>query len=124
MKSHYVFDIEPVPKQRPRFSFKTKSAYTPKKTASFEKQLAALAQAQAVHCYDVPISITVIFTLTRPKTVKREFPTAKNDADNLIKGVCDALNNIAWKDDSLICEIHAKKEYGKSGKITLTIEEL
>ena len=44
---------------------------------------------------------------------KRDMPrvrhTKKPDADNLIKGVWDALDGIVWRDDTQICVVIAEK---------------
>lgn len=48
-------------------------------------------------------------------------PTKKPDADNIAKVVCDALNGIAYHDDTQIIELHIKKRYTDtdSGERTL-----
>ena len=38
-------------------------------------------------------------------------PTKKPDADNIAKVVCDALNGVAYKDDTQIVSLHIKKSY-------------
>lgn len=38
-------------------------------------------------------------------------PTKKPDADNIGKIICDALNGVAFKDDSQIVELTVKKHY-------------
>lgn len=53
---------------------------------------------------------------------------AKPDIDNLLKSVLDALNGVAWKDDSSVVRITAEKFYapimlgGKSGKKRVSSE--
>lgn len=39
------------------------------------------------------------------------YPTKKPDADNIGKIICDALNGVAFKDDSQIVELTVKKYY-------------
>lgn len=49
-------------------------------------------------------------------------PKVKPDIDNVIKGVFDALNGIAWKDDNLVVNVEASKRYGKQAHIEIEIE--
>lgn len=67
------------------------------------------------------IAVTIVFTIRKPKSVKRDYPTVKPDVDNLGKALLDALNEIAYDDDSQIIEINASKKYGHSGHIFLDI---
>ena len=39
-------------------------------------------------------------------------PTKKPDADNVVKIICDALNDVAWADDAQITVLHFEKRYG------------
>ena len=50
-------------------------------------------------------------------------PTSK-DTDNLVKGVTDALNGVAWKDDRTICMLHAEKKFSEVNRITIIIENM
>ena len=59
-----------------------------------------------------PVELQVIFYITKPKTVKREFPTVPADLDKLIRAIGDALSGSVYKDDSQIISITADKRYG------------
>lgn len=48
----------------------------------------------------------------------------KPDCDNLAKSVLDALNGIAYNDDSQITSLHVVKEYGTQPKVILQLKEL
>ena len=50
--------------------------------------------------------------------------TNKPDLSNLIKFTEDALNGIVWEDDSLICEIEARKFYSDIPKTVFKIENI
>ncbi len=39
------------------------------------------------------------------------YPTKKPDADNIAKVICDALNKIAYKDDTQIIDLTVRKLY-------------
>ena len=69
-----------------------------------------------------PLSVIVVFTIKRPKSVKREYPTVKPDVDNFLKASLDALNGIAYDDDAQIIEINASKKYGPVGGIFVDIK--
>ena len=50
-------------------------------------------------------------------------PTNK-DTDNLVKGVTDALNGIAYADDRYIYVLQAEKKYSEVNRITIIIESM
>lgn len=47
----------------------------------------------------------------------------KPDLDNIVKAFTDALNGIAYADDSLITGINAQKKYGDPVGISMVISE-
>ncbi|MDA7028481.1 RusA family crossover junction endodeoxyribonuclease [Bacillus sp. CLL-7-23] len=51
----------------------------------------------------------------------RTLHTKKPDIDNLVKGVFDALNKIAWKDDNQVSKVTACKKYGEKPGIEVQI---
>ena len=113
---------EPVSKGRPRFG--RGKTYTPAKTIAAETFIQLCATQKGVpKMMNGPLRLTVTFSMGIPKTwsAKKKAeaelgnirPTSKPDIDNLIKLVGDALNGIAYKDDSQIVEIQAVKKYGK-----------
>jgi len=70
--------------------------------------------------YNFPVGIRLIFGVKRPlahytkRGLRKDasfYAFKKPDLDNYIKLVLDALNGVFYKDDSLICSIHAKKIY-------------
>ncbi|MED2978225.1 RusA family crossover junction endodeoxyribonuclease [Bacillus swezeyi] len=50
--------------------------------------------------------------------------TVKPDIDNLIKGVFDALNSIAWTDDNQVSDVTAVKIYSEEPGIIVRIEKV
>jgi Holliday junction resolvase RusA-like endonuclease len=117
----FNFPIDPVAKGRPRFA--KGRTYTPKKTKDFEAHVKALAREQYKNGpIRGALKMTVVFTIKRPKTVKREHPTVKPDTSNMVKSLEDALNKIAYEDDSQIVSFCAAKRYGESGSIYVEIE--
>ena len=49
-------------------------------------------------------------------------PTKKPDIDNIIKIVLDALNKMAFRDDSQVTKIEVEKIYGPVEKIKVKID--
>jgi Holliday junction resolvase RusA-like endonuclease len=45
------------------------------------------------------------------KVIEGDYHTSTKDLDNLVKGLLDSLNGIAFEDDKQVCEIHCKKIY-------------
>lgn len=63
-----------------------------------------------------PVQLWLTFIFPRPKSLTRKrganprvWKTTKSDIDNLQKSLCDALNGIAWVDDSQVCWVNAQK---------------
>ena len=51
-------------------------------------------------------------------------PTKKPDIDNAIKAIADALNGVAYYDDSQIVYIEATKHYAEKPQTVVTLWEL
>lgn len=72
----------------------------------------------------------IVFTMPIPKSkagkvVEGQLHTVKPDIDNLIKGLFDAANGIAWVDDNRVASIGAvKKIYGEQPGIYFEVEEI
>ena len=49
---------------------------------------------------------------------------AKPDLDNVEKSVMDALNGLAYRDDSLVAEKAARKRYGVREELRVTVQEI
>jgi Holliday junction resolvase RusA-like endonuclease len=93
--------------------------YTPKKdpvhTFKATVQLAA-RQAYQGPPLEGPLSLRLLYRLARKKyqTKKRGdnppmYHTSTPDTDNLMKSLCDALNELVWRDDSQIAEVSIVK---------------
>lgn len=136
MKSLTVwFPIEPVPKGRPRFT-KFGKAYTPKKTHDYEKKIADYFRQNPNRFKfekGIPIVVNLVFGMPIPQSAPKSRNAAmleelikhtkKPDLDNLQKAVLDALNGIAWEDDSQIVRITAEKKYTDDPYVYLYMNE-
>ena len=53
----------------------------------------------------------------------KELPLKKPDMDNIVKVVADALNGVAYHDDTQIVMVVAKKVYSSLEGLDITVEE-
>ena len=65
-----------------------------------------------------PVQVTIWAYFPRPKRLMRRadpdgamYMPGRPDSDNLIKQIGDALNGVAWVDDSLIVDAYVRKRY-------------
>jgi Holliday junction resolvase RusA-like endonuclease len=70
-----------------------------------------------------PIMATLTFVFARPKKVPKKagplrlWKATKPDCDNLIKGVFDSLNKLAYDDDGMICECVCRKYFAGESEV-------
>lgn len=130
----------PVGKGRPKFStFNGQAtAYTPAKTVNYENLVKLSVQqqqkGQKPFDKDVPLQADIIayFPIPKSTSMKRKKMmldgqirhTKKCDADNLAKSILDALNGIAFYDDSQVCELSVSKLYSDNPRVEITIREI
>jgi len=124
----YVMNLSPVSKQRPRMTRRGRT-YTPEKTVNFENEVKILSKRYAPkQLLEGPLEVRIWFHLERPKKPKnKDYPLNKNDLDNYIKAVFDALSGVMYINDSQICIIEARKLYAQpptSPRIEIIIESL
>jgi len=110
-------------------------SYTPQKTVDYEKSIKAAfidkyPNHKPIENKPVTLEICACFELPEsyPKKIKKELTektflpnTKKPDWDNVGKTVGDALNNLAWKDDSLIVNAKVAKLYYNGGNQLIII---
>ena len=72
---------------------------------------------------DQPLAVSVIFFLSRPKTVNRIWPTVPPDVDKLARSL-DSVTGILWHDDAQIVHLTASKEYRDEPGAIIMIEEI
>lgn len=129
----------PVGKQRPKFSTFNghATAYTPQKTVNYENLVKLSYQQQCnnkPYEKDVPLKAEIAAYFPIPKSTskkKREamlngeiYHTKKPDADNITKCILDALNGIAYYDDSQVVYIRCKKNYSDEPRAEIIIREI
>ena len=52
------------------------------------------------------------------------FPTKKPDIDNIAKSILDALNKLAYRDDTQVVTLHMEKHYAEDPRVEVEIEEI
>lgn len=133
----YAFTVhgDPKGKARPRFvrAGAGVRTYTPKTTAEYERTICEAYKAAGGEKMDGPIEVRIVafFRIPKSATVKerkakgngKERPTKKPDLDNIAKVVMDALNGVAYRDDSQVVYLLAVKHYGAEPRIEVQIEE-
>jgi Holliday junction resolvase RusA-like endonuclease len=115
---------QPVGKGRARFVRATGRAYTPTNTQNAEGTIQQAWKDAGHPKLFGPLSVDISAFMRRPKdhygsgrnaaVVVRSaptWPTARPDIDNLTKTVLDALNGVAWADDSQIVMVNCMKRY-------------
>lgn len=129
VKKELLFRVNGIPqgKGRPRVSTANgiTRAYTPAKTRKYEQEVAEAAKLAAMKQNwmksDAPIILHICAWFPIPKSWPKWkkaaaqagdiYPTTKPDADNIGKGISDALNEIVYNDDSQVVECIIKKRY-------------
>lgn len=119
-------------KGRPRF-MRNGHTYTDKNTVEYEKAIrnAYLRLSRYVSERSVRISIYICFAPNksdskRNRAVKlsnEKAPKKKPDIDNVIKIVLDALNGVAYKDDTQVNEIHVERHFYSEEKLVVCLTE-
>lgn len=112
----------PIASARPRFNFKTKSAYEDPTQSKLKEgakwQLRSQYREEPLGC---PVSVDITFYLPIPQSASKPkqrqmlhgvlHHISKPDIDNLQKFVLDCLNGIVIEDDRRVIEIRARKIY-------------
>ena len=126
---------EPVPKGRPRFTRQGR-AYTPAKTANYEKDGKLLAKMKWSRqpLIDRPIACEVSARLPIPQSwTKKKKEAAKSgelrhtsrpDLDNYMKIALDILNETVITDDSIIVSLSGEKKYSEEPCLVIKLLEV
>lgn len=106
-----------VPKGRPRFAKKGRRVmvFTPTTTQEFEKRVRAFAMEAGARKLDGDLGLTVRFFVKDHR---------RRDLDNLLKGVKDALNGIAWEDDCQVASCFMDKKVDDNPRTEVAVWRL
>ena len=135
-----IFEVpgQPKGKERPRWTMvsNTSIVYTPRNTRDYEKIIKTFYKINNFKAFkkDDALEISAIAYYQIPKNTKKShkllmlkgkmLPTKKPDIDNIIKVVLDALNGIAYHDDSQVCKVNFMKMYSEDPRLKILIKKV
>ena len=136
MKIAFVVPGKPVGKGRPRASTVGGHVHmhTPEATVTYENWVRAcyLQNHTGVRLEgQLAMELTAIFEPPKRLSKQRRaaclagllHPTGKPDLDNLAKAAADALNGLAYRDDSCITDLVVRKRYGTEPRLEVVIRD-
>lgn len=128
MRNHEAMDFYvpgiPVGKARPRVT--AYGTFTPAKTKEYER-LVGRCYCEAARIrresYICPVKMMITVFVAPPKSMSKSMyaqamrgeviPLKKPDLDNIAKSILDALNGLAYKDDSQVYDLCIRKIYAE-----------
>ena len=127
---------KPFAKQRPRASRRGRftTMYSPKETVNYENLVKyTYYEENGEKKLDGPLEVEIVATFPIPQSVSKkkrrdmitgkEEHTKKPDCDNIAKVCLDALNHIAFNDDSQIVDLHVTKRYGENPNVIIALRQ-
>jgi Holliday junction resolvase RusA-like endonuclease len=138
MKISFTVPGEPVAKARARVFFNKRAgrvmSMTPTKTASYENYIKLIATDHFPSPIMGPLVMSIRVFRSMPKSLSKKLneqaeagqirPTTRPDADNYLKSCLDALNGIAYRDDSQIVSVRVDKFYSTKPRTEIEIETI
>lgn len=134
MEVRFTILGEPKGKGRPRFCRNTGHAITPKDTVNYETlvHMEYVEQCQKVRFPDdamLDMRIKAFYSIPKSKSKKVKAlmldgtirPTKKPDMDNVVKIIADALNQVAYRDDTQIVDCQCRKFYSENPRVEVSI---
>ena len=129
---------EVIPQLRPRFARLPNGgvrAYDPRKCSSYKEFVAwSAVTVKPDRPIEGPVAVTIRVYKNPPGSWAKSkiamalagmlYPTSKPDADNLAKGICDALKGVIWKDDAQVVRLLVEKHYAQEQRAEVEIEEV
>lgn len=133
-KLNILFEVPGKPQGKARARTTRYGTYTPEKTVLYEN-LIKVCYRQATREYtEEPLHMTIeaVFEpvkstskVRRKKMLEGEIkPSKKPDIDNIAKVVLDALNGVAYKDDTQVISLEVIKTYGSFEKLNVLIRSV
>lgn len=127
----------PQGKARARTFFNNRSGHmasiTPEKTVLYENYIKLCYQQETQNYTERPVHIEIGATFEPPKSATKAQrqamlnglirPSKKPDIDNIAKVILDALNGIAYKDDTQVISLKIYKKYGEKANVSVLIKE-
>ena len=133
MKVSFTIDGKPQGKGRPRLSYGR--IKTPDQTVMYENYIKLLYRSSIKTYFEGPIKLIIkaYYPIAKSDSKKKKEQklngdirpyNIKPDIDNVVKVICDALNEIAYKDDTQIVELGTSKYFSDKPRVDVTIESI
>ena len=133
----YEFEIpgKIIGKGRPRLNSYTGAVYTPTRTKDYENLVMQyfMIKYPKFKQLEGRVSVEIVANFKVPKSTKKQDkilmlenkinPIKKPDIDNIVKIILDAMNEIAFKDDTQITKLNVEKKYSETESVFVKIEE-
>jgi Holliday junction resolvase RusA-like endonuclease len=94
----------------------------------YRQAVALAAKAAGCEPHPEPVNVVIDLVFGRPKSHLRKSGLREGapilprcDLDNCAKAVLDALNGVAWVDDTQVARLVVEKSYGVEGRTTVRI---
>ena len=125
MSVYIDIPMKPTPKGRPRMT-RSGHTYTPDKTRAAEVVVKRDAQDAMGNATvpSGPVRVIIQLTFKQAKSNKTSEHTQRPDADNCAKLVTDALNGVAYLDDSQIVRLEVEKLWGTEDRVEVWVDEV
>jgi Holliday junction resolvase RusA-like endonuclease len=135
MMISFIVPGNPQGKARARIFFNAKinktCAMTPEKTVNYENLIKLCCRGTQI---EGPLEMIIEAYYPIPKSASKKDhlamlegrirPTKKPDADNVVKVIADALNGIAYKDDTQIVDLRIRKWYADVTRVEVQINRV
>ena len=116
-----------VGKGRPRLCRRSGRVFTPKRTKEYEKKCKSLAQAsmtlEGLEPLSGPVGVRMVVAYPTPSRRKAEQgqwcisgPSRYADLDNILKSILDAMNEVVYVDDCVVCAVKCTKRFAAAGE--------
>lgn len=129
-----TFEVPGHPQGKARARTTKFGSYTPEKTVLYENYIKLRYQQVSNYISDKPLEVYIYAYYEPPKSTSKKDrqmmldgkirPTKKPDIDNIAKVVLDALNGIAYKDDTQIIRLVVYKTYFETAHVGVSIVEV
>ena len=137
MEVRFVIPGPPQGKARARTVHNRRTGYTqsftPAQTVLYENLIKTMywENSRQIWNNEEALKVSISAVYEPPKSTSKRnrermlngqiWPTKKPDADNIAKVVLDALNGVAYKDDTQVVHLDVIKMYGESAYVEVTI---
>lgn len=112
-------------------------SYTPEQTVLYENLIKCCYRQEANNMIfndgqALKVTIIAYYPIVKSTSKKKKqqmlddlmFPTKKPDIDNIAKSILDALNKLAYRDDTQVVTLHMEKHYADEPRVEVEIEEI